>query len=72
MVIELTAAARKKLAPLREQFGMTQLAIMSRLVNWFTSQKDSAQRAFLYRGDSSHQEAALKQVFQELAAKNRK
>jgi len=40
MRIELTAAAKQKLAALSDRHGMTQVAMMSRLVEWFANQDE--------------------------------
>jgi hypothetical protein len=47
--LQLDTAAKKKLDGLCEKRGMTQLTIMSRLVDWFTTQDDVAQTGVLSR-----------------------
>ncbi len=45
--IQLTPDAKKRLLNLSEQFGVTQVAMTSRMVEWFTSQPDMIQAAIL-------------------------
>jgi hypothetical protein len=45
--IELTQAAKSNLAELSDKNGMTQVAIMSRLVTWFGEQPEVIQAAVL-------------------------
>ena len=47
MRIELKPAAKKQLAALHEAHGMTQVAMMSRLVSWFTEQPKAIQAAVM-------------------------
>jgi hypothetical protein len=47
MRIELTASAKQKLSALSDKHGMTQVAMMSRLVEWFASQEPLIQGAVL-------------------------
>jgi hypothetical protein len=47
MRIELTASAKQKLSSLSEAKGMTQVAMMSRLVEWFSVQPPTIQAATL-------------------------
>lgn len=49
MRIELSAASKKKLATLSDRHGMTQVAMMSRLVEWFASQPEEIQAAVVGR-----------------------
>ncbi|MGA2497675.1 MAG: hypothetical protein ABSH20_08025 [Tepidisphaeraceae bacterium] len=43
--IELTAPAKKAVETLTEKNGMTQVAMLSRLVEWFARQPDAVQTA---------------------------
>lgn len=45
--IQLTTEAKKRLLDISEQLGITQIAISSRLVEWFASQPDLIQAAVL-------------------------
>jgi hypothetical protein len=47
--LQLDLSAKKKLDDLREKRGMTQVTIMSRLVDWFTTQDDVSQMGVLSR-----------------------
>jgi hypothetical protein len=47
MRIELTAGAKQRLATLSDRHGMTQVAMMSRLVEWFSSQNELIQGAVM-------------------------
>jgi hypothetical protein len=47
MRIELTGAAKQKLATLSDRHGMTQVAMMSRLVEWFAGQNELIQGAVM-------------------------
>ena len=47
MRIELTGPAKQKLSALSDKNGMTQVAMMSRLVEWFAGQNELIQAAVL-------------------------
>jgi hypothetical protein len=47
MRIELSAGAKQHVATLSDRHGMTQVAMMSRLVEWFADQDDLIQAAIL-------------------------
>lgn len=49
MRIELTGPAKKKLATLSDDHGMTQVAMMSRLVEYFANQDELLQSAIIGR-----------------------
>lgn len=49
MRIELTGPAKKKLEQVSEQHGMTQVAAMSRLVEFFSSRDERVQAAIIGR-----------------------
>lgn len=49
MRIEVSAAVKRKLAPLTNRHGMTQVAMMSRLVEWQSRQSEEIQAATLGR-----------------------
>ena len=59
--IELTQHAKDSLSELSEQNGMTQVAVMSRLVDWFSTQPDLIQAAVLgrYPKEIEHDVATL-------------
>jgi hypothetical protein len=45
--VQLDSVAKKRLESLCQSRGMTQITVMSRLVNWFTDQDVAAQNAVL-------------------------
>jgi 1,2-phenylacetyl-CoA epoxidase catalytic subunit len=45
--IQLTTDAKKRLLDISDQLGITQIAIASRLVEWFANQPDLIQAAVL-------------------------
>ena len=45
--IQLTTDAKKRLLEISDQLGITQIAITSRLVEWFANQPDLIQAAIL-------------------------
>ena len=47
MRIELTGPAKNKLATLSDRHGMTQVAMMSRLVEWYAGQSELIQGAVM-------------------------
>ncbi len=49
MRIELTSAAKESLQDFADRAGMTQFAITSRLVEWFSTQPETIQSAVLRR-----------------------
>ena len=49
MRIELTAAAKKTLTLLSERNGMTQVSVISHIVQWFAEQPEPVQAAILGR-----------------------
>ncbi len=68
MRIQLDASAKSELDKICEKRGMTQIAVMSRLVGWFVRQDDIIQTAVM----SSVSDAALaplaKQLLKRLAS----
>lgn len=65
MRIEATGPALKKLEAFSTRHGMTNVALMSKLVEWFSTQKDSTQRAMLpFHGETAADvsEPILKQM----------
>jgi hypothetical protein len=45
--VELTITARDELHKTVERLGMTQVAVTSKLIEWFSSQDDAIQKAVL-------------------------
>jgi methyl coenzyme M reductase beta subunit len=65
--IELTQSAKSKLTDLSDQNGMTQVSIMSRLVEWFTAQPEIIQAAVLGRYPKSVEEDVAKLILRRMA-----
>jgi hypothetical protein len=61
MRLELTPTAKQTLASISQERGMTQVAVASRLVEWFAKQPESVQTAVLgqYPSDYAPQIARL-------------
>ena len=47
--VEITAQAKQRLSDLTQRNGMTQVAVTSRLIEWFANQPDTIQAAILGR-----------------------
>ena len=59
--IELTHSAKQRLGEISDHNGMTQVAVMSRMVNWFADQPELIQAAILgrYPKEIEHDVATL-------------
>lgn len=66
MRIELGAKAKKDLSMLSDRHGMTQVAMMSRLVEWFAGQHEMIQSATIGRFPSQIQEDVAKLILQKM------
>lgn len=67
MRIELTASAKQKLSNLSERHGMTQVAMMSRIVEWFAAQSELIQAAVLGRYPAEIQADVAKLILTRMA-----
>jgi hypothetical protein len=65
--IELTQSAKGKLTELSDHNGMTQVSVMSRLVEWFTSQPELIQAAILGRYPKEIEEDVAKLILRRMA-----
>ena len=65
MRIDLTAPAKQKVERLSDHYGMTQLTIMSRLVEWMAKQNPETQKAVLF--EKSGEQLAATQSLRRLA-----
>ena len=67
MRIELTGPAKKRLATLSDHHGMTQVSMMSYLLDWFSNQKNAIQLDIVagYGGKSDAEVA--KGILKEMA-----
>ena len=67
MRIELTGPAKTKLATLSDRHGMTQVAMMSRLVEWFASQSEHIQSAVMGHYPSDLEPDVAKLILKRMA-----
>ena len=67
MRIELTGSAKQKLATLSDRHGMTQVAMMSRVVEWFAAQGELIQSACLGRYPSEIEPDVAKLILKRMA-----
>jgi hypothetical protein len=68
MRIELTGPAKQKLSTLSDKHGMTQVAMMSRLVEWFASQNELIQSAMIGRYPSEIEGDIAKLILKKMAS----
>ena len=68
--IELTHSAKTKLHDLSKQNGMTQVSIMSRLVEWFTAQPEIIQAAALGRYPKEIEQDVAKLILSRMSGEN--
>ena len=66
MRVEITPAARSTLVGVLDQFGMTQVAVMSKLMKWMVEQDDVTQAMILgvypVEGETTAAERAMKKI----------
>jgi hypothetical protein len=67
MRIELSGPAKQKLSQLSDHHGMTQVAMMSRVVEWFANQDELIQSAVLGRFPSEIEQDIAKLVLKRMA-----
>ena len=65
--IELTGPAKKQMATVSDNHGMTQVALMSRLVEWFVSQENTTQYAVMSRFPEEIQPDVARLIIQRIA-----
>lgn len=65
--IELTASAKEKLSTLSKSRGMTQVAVLSRLVEWFASAPESIQGGILGHYPESLKGEILRLIVEEMS-----
>ena len=68
MRIQLDASGKDRLEFICKKRGMTQIALMSRLVNWFSMQDDYVQTAVLQTLSDSSLAALSKSLMKKLAS----
>ena len=67
MRIELTGPAKQKLSSLSDRHGMTQVAMMSRLVEWFAAQDEPIQSAVESRFSTQTHADVAKMILKKMA-----
>jgi hypothetical protein len=65
--LELTEPAKRHLSGLADRHGMTQVAVMSRLVEWFSGQSDLIQAAVLGRYPAEIESDVAKLILRKMA-----
>lgn len=70
--IELTPNAKDRLNELSDRAGMTQVAMLSRLVEWFANQSEMIQAAVMGHYPIDIQADIAKLILKKLAASTRK
>jgi hypothetical protein len=65
--IELTQSAKTKLTDLSDHNGMTQVSIMSRLVEWFAAQPELIQAAVLGRYPKEIEQDVAKLILRRMS-----
>jgi hypothetical protein len=71
MRIQLDAGTKNELDGLCDKRGMTQIAVMSRLVGWFVKQDDVIQTAVLASLSDESLSRLAKQLLKRLESKSR-
>jgi hypothetical protein len=70
MRIQLDASAKDELDKVCEKRGMTQIAVMSRLVGWFVKQDDVIQTAVMSTLSDGAMSQLAKQLLKRFAGKS--
>jgi len=71
MRIQLDAGAKEELDELCDKRGMTQIAVMSRLVGWFVKQDDVIQTAVMASLSEPAMRQLAKQLLKQLASRGK-
>ena len=66
--IELTAPAKNAVEKLTDKHGMTQVAMLSRLVEWLANQNPAVQSAVLAQYSAETQAETTKMIIKQMAA----
>jgi hypothetical protein len=69
MRIELTSEAKKQMSGLADRQGMTQVALMSRLVQWFADAGDNVQALVLNHMPGELRPEVVRLVLEQMATK---
>jgi hypothetical protein len=67
--IELTSSAKTRLEEVKEKSGMTQVAISSRVIEWFADQPDMIQAAILGQYPVELQSEIAKMILKRMQGK---
>jgi len=67
--IELTPTAKERLNELSDRAGMTQVAMLSRLVEWFASQSELIQAAVMGHYPTEVESDIAKLILKKMASK---
>ena len=67
--IELTPEAKRRLNELSDRAGMTQVSMLSRLVEWFANQSDMIQAAVLRQYPTEIESDIAKLILKRMAGK---
>jgi predicted transcriptional regulator len=70
MRIQLDVQAKQKLDKLCERRGMTQIAVMSRVVNWFVGQDETIQAIVLGSLSEQSMGSLARMVLKKMAAED--
>lgn len=70
MRIQLDLQAKQKLDKLCERRGMTQIAVMSRVVNWFVAQDETIQAIVLGSLSEQSMGSLARMVLKKIAAED--
>ena len=70
--IELTPDAKQRLNELCDKAGMTQVALLSRLVEWFATQSDMVKAAVLGHYPSEIEADIAKLILKRMASSSKK
>jgi hypothetical protein len=70
--IELTPGAKSRLKGICEKTGMTQVAVLSRMVEWFAGQSEVIQAAVLGHYPAEVQAEVAKLILRRMASEDRR
>lgn len=68
MRIELTQGARKQHDVVPDKFGMTHVAISSRMIEWFSKQDAVTQKSIMMAESGSESRDLAKQILRKMAS----
>lgn len=65
--IELTPAAKGQVVAVSDRFGMTQIATLSRLIEWFAGQSEAVQNAVLWEDVEDRSPSVARMILEQMA-----